>query len=240
MQIRLYNNLIIRSLAVCLAFGQLFWLVAPAQAQGYYLGDPRTTGYFTGVPTISPYAGYSYASTGPQYGYSAYSGSAAGRGAGIGIGLGLYGGMLGIGALSMASQMMARRGQSKNHNNPNKDQKVSSKERRQKQELALKGELDSDYQKELAEKGMVGQANPASQMPGMKMPGAAPAQSFGGNGSAPAMAPGAPADGFSGNQSMGLPASPPAGQFENNNFGSGLGAPAAAEPAPVLNTPWTP
>ncbi len=77
------------------------------------------------------------------------------------VGLGMYGGMMGIGTVMMASQMIARHNMNKKYNQstgqgqaPTPKDKLAKADRRRSQELKLKGELDSDYQKELAEKGL--------------------------------------------------------------------------------------
>ena len=217
--------------ALCLAFGQLFTFAGPALAQGYplqnYISDPRAFGYNRGYGTFPGYAGYSPYTTGPQYGYSAWgSRTMPSRAAGTAIGLGMYGGIVGIGALSMASRMIANRKYSQAHNNPKGNQKLASKDRRQTQELKIRGEMDSDYQKELSEKGML---PPTAQLPpaaGFRGPGSG---SFGGapSASSPAM-------------SMGGSGASPAG---NAAPAANYSATPAAEPvqAPVYNaTPWSP
>ena len=209
--------------------GQLSLLTAPAMAQGYplqnYYPDYRQYGYSRGTGGF-PFASYSPYTTGPQYGYSAWRGSPTGNGAGTAIGLGLYGGIIGIGALSMAPRLMAQHRMNKQHNNPKANQKLASKDRRQEQELKIRGELDQDYQKELSEKGML---PPTASLP--------PGNGFG------AGIPAAPSPGgFGSGMGSGM----------GSNIGSGMGSAMQSAPAftpvggppaaaPILNnTPWTP
>jgi hypothetical protein len=152
------------------------------------------------------------------------------NGMGMAVGLGMYGGMMGIGTVMMASQMIARHNMNK-RNNPNGQQasspkdKLAKADRRRSQELKLKGELDSDYQKELAEKGLT----PANSA----MPGAALSPSSAG-GPPMGMGQGAPA--------FNSAASPPPSMSPAMN--PGMSSPAAAQgapPAEIFNpTPWTP
>jgi len=242
--------MLIKSMCTVLALGQLIFFAAPVQAQGYYIPSPGTGGYYNGTGIYNPLAGYSPYTTGAQLGYRATSyGSPPSQALGIGVGLGMYGGMAAIGAVMIGSRMIANRNLYKNNaQNPNasnsdkKKDKQAKSERRRNQELKLKGQLDSDYQKELAEKGM---AQPG-QMPGatgftppgagqgmptaMNQASSAAAPSFGGS------APGA-------GQFQSPPASG-AGSFgggggQSFNPAAGGGAGAAPESG-QLNTPWSP
>jgi len=237
-------------LCTILALGQMLLFTAPVMAQqANYWGDGRIFPYNRGY--ASPIGPWSH-TTGPQFGYRAQNRVRRGTGGGTAIGLCMLGGIVGLGALSMGSQMLSRRGASKKHNNPNppKD-RIASKDRRQKQELKIKGELDQDYQKEMAEKGLA-MAPPSGNPMGMGgspgamgmqgMPGmqglTAPSQS---SAQFPGMAQSAPPQ-FAPAQSM-APAQNMAPAF-NSNGGNQL-APAFQGKenveGDILNpTPWTP
>jgi len=237
-------------LCTVLALGQVLLFTTPVMAQqANYWGDGRIFPYNRGY--ASPIGPWSH-TTGPQFGYSAVRGHRRGTGSGTAIGMCMLGGIVGLGALSMGSQLLSRRSMMKKHNNPNAPaDRIASKDRREKQQMKIKGELDQDYQKEMAEKNLAmapGGASPLGMgsAPGaMGMTGAsdlrgAPGMSGMGsmntmNGmSAPApMAPGQP---IAPAQNMMTPA------FQSNG---NAGAPAAFQggptEAPVLNpTPWTP
>jgi hypothetical protein len=108
---------IISSRLICmlLALGQLLFFVAPVRAQGYpnFQPSPGTLGYYNGLGGVGNMSGLIR----PQYGYSAASRySMPSQGMGMAIGLGMYGGMVGVGALMLGSQMMARRNMIKQNN----------------------------------------------------------------------------------------------------------------------------
>ena len=188
-----------------LTLGQTLFLIAPVQAQGYpnFIPSPGTGGYYNGMGLSNPMMGYQPFTTGPQYGYAARSyGSLPSQGLGMAVGLGYVGGMVGIGAVMMGSRMLANRKMNQNNpNNPNTGQpkdKKGAAQRRRDQELKIKGELDQDYQKDLADKGLVaqtpqmpGNANSfgGQSMGGQPFAGSAPAQSFGQAPFSPAMSP---------------------------------------------------
>jgi hypothetical protein len=238
----------IRLTCTLLTLGQLLFLAAPVKAQGVFIPSPGTGGYYNGMGIGNPLMGYSPLTSGPQYGYSAAStGHMPSQGLGMAVGLGMMGGMVGIGTIMMGSQMMARRNMNKNNpNNPNnkpKD-KAATSERRRNQELKLKGQLDSDYQKELAEKGMVPQS---AQIPGEPRSFAPPAtggQQFPAGG----QSMGQPFSQGSMNPSMNPPLGQPMGQSMGQSQPMGQqafnGAAAAAPESAaggVLNpTPWSP
>ena len=237
-----------------LALGQMLLFTAPVMAQqANYWGDGRIFPYNRGY--ASPIGPWSH-TTGPQWGYNAQNRVRHGTGGGTVMGMCLLGGIVGLGALSMGSQIISRRGAAKKHNNPNppKD-RIASKDRRQKQELKIKGELDQDYQKEMADKGLAmappGGGSFGTGLGNMGAPGASPMQGMpGANGmtgmkdfGGPGQAPGqfAPVQqSFAPAQSM-APAQNMAPAF-NSNASTQL-APAfqGGQGDGVLNpTPWTP
>jgi hypothetical protein len=225
----------IRLIGTLLTLAQLLIFAAPVQAQGLpnFWPSPGTGGYYNGtggvyVPRLIG---------GPQYGYSAASRyRMPSNGMGMALGLGMYGGMMGVGSVMMASQMMARRNMNKQNNpsNPPKD-KAAKLDRRQKQELALKGQLDNDYQKELAEKGLTPATAPMPGSPRSFAPPASGGQQFAPGGQAMSQNP-QPSLSPAFNQ----PANQPAAGFAGGAAGSMTG-PGASPAGEVLNpTPWTP
>ncbi|MBS1995238.1 MAG: hypothetical protein JSS86_02965 [Cyanobacteria bacterium SZAS LIN-2] len=239
----------LRLMCSVLALGQLLLFASPVMAQqANYWGDyrmfPNTRGY-----TAYPWSGITPHTTGPQYGYSAWRGSPRGTGAGTTIGMCMLGGIVGLGALSMGSQMLARRGMNKKHNNPNppKD-RIASQDRRKKQELKIKGELDQDYQKELSEKGLAMAPNGANPL-GMGAQGMHPMGQGMPQGMSQGMPQGSPAgmQGFPGAQGL----TAPAGMAPGQSMGQPSYAAASTQmPAmqgrenvegDILNPlPWTP